>query len=75
MGANAAIINLIYIYIYGLFIPFSTLYIVLRVNTTRIILFEIMLQMFHHVFSRGPLSLLGWDSSRSHVDVELQFEV
>ena len=30
---------------------------VLWVNTTRIILVEIMLQMFHHVISRGPLSL------------------
>ena len=45
------------IYIYGLFIPFSTLYMVLWVNTTRIILVEIMLQMFHHMMSRGPLSL------------------
>ena len=45
------------IYIYDLFIPFSTLYMVLWVNTTRIILVEIMLQMFHHMMSRGPLSL------------------
>ena len=45
------------VYIYGLFIPFSTMYMVLWVNTTRIILVEIMLQMFHHMMSRGPLSL------------------
>ena len=30
---------------------------VLWVNTTRIILVEIMLQMFHLMMSRGPLSL------------------
>ena len=43
--------------IYDLFIPFSTLYMVLWVNTTHIILVENMLQMFHRVISRGPLSL------------------
>ena len=45
------------VYIYDLFIPFSTLYMVLWVNTTHIILVENMLQMFHRVISRGPLSL------------------
>ena len=55
--ADLQVLKAVVIYIYGLFIPFSTLYMVLWVNTTRIILVEIMLQMFHHMMSRGPLSL------------------
>ena len=64
-----------YIYIYICSSTFGTLYIFVKGETTQLVLVWNYFTNDHQVFSRGPLSLLGWDSSRSHVDVELQFEV